>query len=161
MPPVRRITGGVLYASSPTELDVTLESAKFAVRFNLTDPGTIPLPGDTSQGLSLDVSANNADFGYGPGDFGGQRYDKLFYGGALHLKATPFTVGPNSSNPLRQTTRFVVSGRLAAYTSDPNGANIVPPLFDYQVTGEGRVTVSMYPYVGNSRSLLSLFYLFI
>ena len=161
MPPVRRITGGVLYAHSNATMNVTLESASFAVQFHLTDPGTIPLPGDTSQGLALDVSANNADFGFGTGDFGGQPYDKLWFGGNLQLIAKPFTVAPNSSNPIRQTTPFAVTGRLAGYTADPNGANTVPPLFDYQVSGRGRVTVSMYPYVGNSRSLLSLFYLFL
>ncbi|MEP6619370.1 MAG: hypothetical protein ABJE47_08645 [bacterium] len=163
MPVVRHITGGSLFVYQGQHSVFTLESTDLAIHFQLGDLGSIPMPAETSQGMALDVSATLAGdqtLSFGAVDFNGQLRPKLWFAGMLRIHATPFVVPANTPHPIHHNTHFTMDGNLLAYTSSPTADDPGPPVFNYQLTGHGTVTVRMSPFIPSSRSVTSYFYSF-
>ena len=162
MPVTRHITGGSLFIYQPGLSLFALESTDFAIRFELADFGSIPMPEMKSQGQTLNLSGylgGGQTLRYGEVDYGGKVYPRLWFEGDLHITATPFIVPANSSHPIHHTTPFELTGTLKAFMADNISGNGGPAVFDYSLYGNGKVSVRLGPFSGN-RPVTSYFYSF-
>ncbi len=165
MPPIPlKVTGGSLFLWSPSGVDFTLRTSKFSAKINLSDIGSFSMPNFLAPGSSVALHgslAGDQTLGSGIVDYNTGVNLHLYFSGSLNFTASPFTVPTSTpTKPAVKTVNFTFSGTLNGHLTNPF-IDIAPTVFEYELTGKGKVTTRMTKIIGGaSRDVTSYFYSF-